>query len=59
MTVMVIASALGPLPFGAAFDFFGGYTQVILVMMLFPAIGSIAALLAPKPRKTQPVSSIV
>jgi len=51
MTVMVVASALGPLPFGAAFDFFGGYTQVILVMMLFPAIGSIAAALAPKPEK--------
>ena len=51
MTILVIASALGPLPFGAAFDFFGGYTQVILVMMLFPALGAMAALLAPKPLK--------
>lgn len=49
----------GPLPFGAAFDFFGGYAQVILVMMLFPALGSIVALLAPKPQKKQLLSKIM
>lgn len=51
MTTMVIGSALGPLPFGIAFDYFGGYREIILLMLLAPIIGSLAALLARPPRK--------
>jgi len=51
MTVMVIGSAMGPLPFGVAFDVFGGYSQIILIMMAFPAFGIVGALLATPPRK--------
>lgn len=50
----VVASALGPLPFGAAFDYFGGYDQIIYIMMLFPLLGIGAALMAVKPNKFAP-----
>ncbi|RCX18918.1 putative MFS family arabinose efflux permease [Anaerobacterium chartisolvens] len=51
MTAAVIASAVGPIPFGIAFDAFGRYTEAFLIMMIFPAIGVLAALLSPKPIK--------
>lgn len=51
MTVMVLGSALGPLPFGIAFDFFGGYQEILLATILFPTIGIIFSLLAKKPVK--------
>jgi len=49
MIAFVIASALGPLPFGAAYDHFGSYTIIIYIMAAFPVLGSIAALLSEKP----------
>ncbi len=49
MTVMVIASAFGPLPFGFAYDLFGSYTQVIWFMTIFPCLGIIAGYLAKCP----------
>lgn len=49
MSVMVIGSAFGPLPFGIFYDFFGGYNEILLVMMIFPALGAVSALLAKKP----------
>ncbi len=57
MTVLVAASAAGPLPFGMAFDFFGGYTEIIVAMMLFPVLGVAAALLAPAPTKSPAASA--
>jgi MFS family permease len=50
-TTMVIASAFGPLPFGLAYDKFAGYTEIILIMMLFPLLGILAALSSPAPKK--------
>lgn len=35
---MVIGSALGPLPFGLSYDLTGGYTRVILGMMIFTSV---------------------
>lgn len=52
MTAMVLASALGPLPFGLAYDLFGGYREIILVMLALPALGAAAAMLAPAPGRT-------
>jgi MFS family permease len=49
MAVMVIGSAFGPLPFGVAYDFFGGYEEILMIMMIFPALAAVAALLAKKP----------
>ncbi|WP_240468677.1 MFS transporter [Gracilibacillus sp. YIM 98692] len=48
-TVMVVASAFGPLPFGVGYDFFESYTPVLLISLSFPIIGVVAALLAKKP----------
>ena len=50
-TTMVIGSAFGPLPFGIAFDLFGGYTEILLIILIFPILGMIAAFLSPPPRK--------
>lgn len=49
MTATVLASALGPIPFGISFDIFYDYNPAILIMMLFATIGIIAAFLSPKP----------
>ncbi len=51
MTAMVVGSALGPLPFGMAYDIFGGYKQILLIMMVFPVIGAVASFASPAPRE--------
>ncbi|WP_078543890.1 MFS transporter [Litchfieldia alkalitelluris] len=51
MTVTVIGSAFGPLPFGIAYDIFGGYNEILLIMLLLPALGVIAALFSKMPEK--------
>ncbi|MCA0989096.1 MFS transporter [Guptibacillus algicola] len=51
-TTMVIGSAFGPLPFGVAYDTFGGYTEILLLILIFPILGTIAAFLSPPPKKT-------
>lgn len=48
-TVTVMGSAFGPLPFGIAYDYFGGYTEILLAMLLFPLIGIVASLASAKP----------
>ncbi|MCT4621910.1 MAG: MFS transporter [Marinisporobacter sp.] len=50
MTAIVIGSALGPLPFGFAYDLFHGYKEIIWMMMVIPALGSIAAVIATPPK---------
>ncbi|WP_416149116.1 MFS transporter [Salipaludibacillus sp. HK11] len=52
-TVTVSASAFGPLPFGIAYDWFGGYQEILIFMMVFPALGIIASLMSPKPYKKE------
>lgn len=51
MAVMVIGSALGPLPFGLFYDAFGGYDEVLWILLLLPALGILAAALATPPVK--------
>lgn len=51
MAMIVTGSALGPLPLGIAFDVFGGYAEILWALMLFPAIGMAAALMANPPVK--------
>lgn len=51
MSMMVIGSAFGPLPFALAYDWFGGYTQILLVMAVFPLLGMIASFTSPAPEK--------
>jgi MFS family permease len=49
MAVMVLGSAFGPLPFGAAFDFFGGYREILFLSLLLPATASFLAFGSPPP----------
>jgi MFS family permease len=51
MTVTVLGSALGPLPFGLAYDYFGGYKEILLISIILPLLGIAASLLAKKPVK--------
>lgn len=51
MTMGVIGSSLGPLPFGVGYDMFGNYNMVILLSLIFPVIGVISAIIAKKPTK--------
>ncbi|SDK30896.1 MFS transporter [Sediminibacillus albus] len=48
-TCMVVSSAFGPLPFGLFYDWFGGYQEILLVMLLLPVTAGILALFAPQP----------
>lgn len=51
MMAGVIGSALGPLPFGYAFDIYGGYSEILLASMVFPLLGIGLGYLAKKPVK--------
>ncbi|MFD2761273.1 MFS transporter [Lentibacillus juripiscarius] len=53
MTMVVIGSSLGPLPFGAGFDIFHNYTPVLLASLAFPVIGILCAVSAKRPDKAK------
>jgi MFS family permease len=53
MMVMVIGSACGPLPLGVGFDTFQSYNESLLLLMIFPIIGIVSAILAKKPDKRE------
>jgi MFS family permease len=57
MMAGVIGSALGPLPFGYAFDVFGGYSEILLASMIFPLAGIFLGFLAQKPVKKDGLES--
>ncbi len=50
MTALVIASALGPLPFGVAFDYFQSYTEIIILMTMAPTIADLLMAISPPPK---------
>jgi len=47
--VTVIGSALGSLPFGTAYDRFGGYQEILIFSTILTAIAAILSLLIKKP----------
>ena len=49
-TAMVIGSALGPLPFGLAYDYFNGYTEIMLILIILPVLALGAAYFARPPK---------
>ncbi|WP_027108021.1 MFS transporter [Lacticigenium naphthae] len=49
MAAMVIGSALGPFPYGVAYDYLGSYNQILLVSIALPVFASIASFLSPAP----------
>jgi MFS family permease len=48
---LVAGSAFGALPFGIAFDHFGGYKEIILVMAVFSALSAAASFFSFPPVK--------
>ncbi|RSL32727.1 MFS transporter [Salibacterium salarium] len=50
-TAVVTGSALGPLPFGMAFDHFGQYNEILWIMTGLPLLAMILAFLSPPPIK--------
>ncbi|MBM7605877.1 MFS family permease [Metabacillus crassostreae] len=57
MTMMVIGSAFGPLPFGVAFDMFKGYEEILLATLILPVAAAIAAISAKQPVKSETLKS--
>ncbi|TXC91133.1 MFS transporter [Metabacillus litoralis] len=53
MTMMVIGSAFGPLPFGVAFDMFHGYEEILLATLILPVAAAIAAISTKQPVKSE------
>ncbi|MFN2341388.1 MAG: MFS transporter [Halanaerobium sp.] len=45
----VIGAALGPFPIGFAYDYFGGYTEILWLMFIFPVLAVAAAYFARVP----------
>ncbi len=58
MATLVFASALGPLPFGIAYDTLQSYQFILLCASVVPLAGACAAWFAPKPIR-KPGSNIV
>ncbi|WP_112182283.1 MULTISPECIES: MFS transporter [Paraliobacillus] len=56
VTMGVLGSAFGPLPFGTGYDIFHSYTPVLFMAILFPVIGFFCALNAKKPSKQEQAS---
>ena len=56
MAITVLGSAFGPLLFGIAFDWFGGYKEIIIVMMIFPLLAALASFISPAPLKVGKIS---
>lgn len=57
MMATVIGSAFGPVPFGWAYDHFGGYQQILLVMMGFTALAVVLAFAARQPGRGDRVAT--
>ncbi len=53
MMAGVIGSALGPLPYGYAYDILRSYHQVLTISIIFPILGVIAAMLAKRPERAR------
>lgn len=51
MMSIIVGSAFGPLPFGFAFDYFGGYGEIISTIAIIPLLGIVSALISPPPKK--------
>jgi MFS transporter, OFA family, oxalate/formate antiporter len=51
ITIVIVGSALGPVPLGLARDVLGSYNQVLLILAVFPILLGIASLFTPRPEK--------
>jgi MFS family permease len=51
ITAMVLGSALGPIQLGWAYDHFGNYNPIFLIMIIFWAAGALLAFFATPPQR--------
>ena len=49
MTAMVDGFSSGPLSFGFTYVTLSGYSEILLIMMVFPLVASITAFFSPPP----------
>ena len=47
--IVIVGSALGPLPIGAAYDILNGYREIIMLTAVLPAVGVVLSLFIRKP----------
>jgi MFS family permease len=47
--IVIVGSALGPLPIGAVYDILNGYREIVMITALLPAVGIVLSLLIRKP----------
>jgi cyanate permease len=52
--VLAAGAALGPLPFGLAYDLLGGYDPAIAALLALPIAATAAVLLAKPPAPARP-----
>jgi hypothetical protein len=55
----IAGAALGPIPFGLAYDLLGGYNPAILGLLVLPIIGGLAVLLARAPTPVPATESTI
>jgi cyanate permease len=48
-SVGIVGAALGPIPFGLAYDFLGGYNVAIAALLVLPIMATVAVLRSPPP----------
>lgn len=48
---LMLATAFGPLPIGLAYDYFGGYTEILWILLIFPVLAIVASSLIVAPLK--------
>ena len=56
-SVGVAGSALGPVPFGLAYDLLGGYDPAIAALLVLPVAAAVVVLLATPPAPRLPVEA--
>ena len=50
-TICIVGAAIGPLPFGIAYDLFGGYHEAVLIQSLLPLIFGVAVYFTRPPKR--------
>ncbi len=51
MTIVIVGASLGPLPFGVAFDLWGGYSEALMILSVLPAAFAVLVFFTRPPEK--------
>ena len=58
MTAMVVLSAFGPMPFGLAYDWFGGYGEILFLMVALSFVSAVLAFFAIPKKKERVIAGL-